>query len=307
MKAFITGACGFVGKHLIDYISQNKNWEIIGVKLPTETAYSNIKLYDADITDFSKIEQIIRTESPDYIFHLAAQSSVALSWKEPVSTINANINGTINILESARLNNLKSRILLVSSAEEYGKQTTQPIQESISPAPSNIYALTKMCVTTLGKIYSDCYGMDIITARPFNHIGQGQSPIFAISDFCRQTALIEKGQQKNIIKTGNLSAKRDFSDVRDIVRAYLTLIEKGEKNEVYNIGSGNATSIEEVLNIILSKSKTEIKREVDPERMRPSDIPEITADTTKIQPLWQPKIKLEQSIEDILEFWRNQI
>lgn len=307
MKAFITGACGFVGKHLINHIQQNTNWSLAGTKLPQETPYGEIKLYDIDITDFFETEYMIKTESPDYIFHLAGQSSVALSWEKPNLTVDANINGTINILESMRKNNLKSRVLLVSSAEEYGKQENPIIRESVSPAPTNIYALTKMCMTILGKIYSETYGLDIVTARPFNHIGPGQSPIFVVSDFCRQAILIEKNKQINVIKTGNLSAKRDFSDVRDIVEAYVTLIKQGKKGEIYNIGSGKSISINNILELIISKSKNEIKIETDPSKMRPSDIPDIMADITKIATLWNPKIKLEQSIEDTLNFWREKI
>ncbi len=308
MKALITGAAGFVGKHLVSYIRENENWDITATIIPGETFCDNdVSTYDLDISDHYQLEKILKNEKPDYIFHLAAQSSVAASWKKPAETIDINIKGTLNLLESVKANKLPAKILLIGSSEEYGRQPTPTISETRRLNPLNIYAMTKACCGMLANIYSEAYGMDIVTARAFNHIGPGQNPAFVVADFCKQVAEIEKAAILPVIKVGNLSSKRDFTDVRDIVRAYCVLIQKGQSGEIYNVGSGKSVEINEILKLIISMSTKDIAVETDLNKFRPSDTPEIKADIEKItaDTGWTPQIPLEASIKDTLDWCRS--
>ena len=221
-----------------------------------------------------------------------------------------NIKGTLNILDTIRsLDGYSPRILLIGSGEEYGYilPDETPVNERVTPRPGNIYAATKACQNMLGNIYYRAYGMQLIMVRAFNHIGPNQTSVFVASDFCKQVAEIEAGKKKPILHVGNLSAKRDFTDVRDVVRAYGILIQHGKAGETYNIGSGHAISIQELLNIILSLSTAKILVSTDPARLRPSDIPVIEADITKLQDSinWHPEISLKQTLLETLNYWRG--
>lgn len=312
MKALIIGGAGFVGNHLIEHLSKDYNWTIIATKLETETIeYSNITVYNLDITDKIAVSSLLKEIQPDYIFHLAAQSSVSLSWKNPQLTIDVNVKGTINLLDAIRELNYTPRVLLIGSGEEYGyiQPNETPIKENNPTRPGNIYAATKTFQNMIGKIYTDAYQMDIIMVRAFNHIGPGQSPIFVVSDFCKQVAEIEKGMHEPVIKVGNLSAKRDFTDVRDVVKAYSMLVLKGKAGEIYNVGSGKAISINDLLSFILQLSTSKIDITVDPLKLRPIDIPIIEADIHKIitDTNWFPSVPLRETLQDTLSYWRNKI
>lgn len=311
MKALIIGAAGFVGSYLIQHLTTAYDWEIHATKLPSEDMISSkIDIHNLNIMNPAEIRLLLAEIQPDYIFHLAAQSSVALSWKDPQLTVDINIKGTLNILDTVRsLENYSPRILLIGSGEEYGYilPDETPVNEQVTPRPGNIYAATKTCQNMLGNIYSRAYGMQLIMVRAFNHIGPNQAPIFVASDFCKQVAEIESGKKPPTLHVGNLSAKRDFTDVRDVVRAYGLLIQNGKSGETYNIGSGHAISIQELLDIILSLSDTEILVSTDPARLRPSDIPIIEADISKLQETicWHPEISLKQTLLETLNYWRE--
>lgn len=312
MKALIIGGAGFVGGYLIDHLRNTCKWSVSITKMPHEkiTVPNDVTIYDLDILNKDSIKELFHQTRPDYIFHLAAQSSVALSWKNPSLTIDVNIKGSINVLDAIReIECYKPRILLIGSGEEYGnvKQNETPIRENTQLRPGNIYAATKSCQSMIGTIYSNAYDMDIMMVRAFNHIGPNQAPIFVVSDFCKQVAAIEKGLQEPIIRVGNLSAKRDFTDVRDVVRAYALLMEYGEKGETYNVGSGKAIAIQDILDMILNNSKVKINVEIDRRKFRPVDVPIIEADITKLikQTKWQPLIPLSETIENTLIFWRT--
>lgn len=313
MKALIVGAAGFVGSYLIQHLTTTYDWEIHATKLPNENlSVSDIHVHDLDILNMDEIRKLFTELKPDYIFHLAAQSSVALSWNNPQITVDINIKGTLNILDTIRsLDGYSPRILLIGSGEEYGYilPDETPVNEQVTPRPGNIYAATKACQNMLGNIYYRAYGMQLIMVRAFNHIGPNQSPIFVASDFCKQVAEIEAGKKKPILHVGNLSAKRDFTDVRDVVHAYSLLIQKGIPGETYNIGSGHAVSIQELLNTILSLSNSEISVSTDPARLRPSDIPIIEADLSKLQETidWHPEISLTQTLLETLNYWRKNL
>lgn len=312
-KALIIGAGGFVGNYLIDHLQQDCKWSIVATKLKHETINrTDIKIYDLNILEKDSIIDLLTSEKPDYIFHLAAQSSVAVSWKNPSLTIDINIKGSVNVLDAIReIQDYQPRILLIGSGEEYGHILPEetPIKETNTLRPGNIYAATKACQNMIGKIYADGYGMDIMMVRAFNHIGPNQSPQFVVADFCKQVAEIEKGLTPPIIYVGNLSAKRDFTDVRDVVKAYSLIIEKGVRGKTYNVGSGKAISIAEILNKILSLSNTKIEVKTDENKLRPVDVPVIEADISEITNNlgWKPEVALTTTLIQTLNYWRESI
>lgn len=312
MKALIIGGAGFVGGHLANHLEE-KGWSVAITKLPAEPTPGNGReAYDLDILAPDQVEQLIRDLKPDAIFHLAAQSSVALSWKKPALTIDVNVKGAIHVLDAVRLvKDYRPRILLIGSGEEYGQIRPEetPVSEETPVRPGNIYAATKVAQNLIGGIYAKAYGMEIMMIRAFNHIGAGQAPMFVTADFCKQVAEAEKGQREPILRVGNLSAKRDFTDVRDVVRAYVLLLEKGRVGETYNVGSGHAIAIEELLHRILKLSPLSISIETDPEKLRPVDIPIIEADTRKLvgDTGWHPRYPLEETLRWTLDDWRDKI
>lgn len=312
-KALIIGAAGFVGNYLIDHIQKNCVWSIVVTKMQREKIErQGIQIYDLDIMDRDAVSKLLKSVRPDYIFHLAAQSSVAFSWKNPGLTVDVNIKGSLNVLDAIRTLDYKPRILLIGSGEEYGRVRPEevPIREdSVVIRPGNIYAATKACQNMIGGIYARAYEMDVMMARAFNHIGPNQSSMFVVADFCRQLAEIENGLREPFIKVGNLNVQRDFSDVRDVVRAYTLLMEHGKAGEIYNVGSGKAVEIQYILNHILAYARVPVTVEVDRERLRPVDVPIIEADITKLVTCtgWKREITLEQTIQETLEYWRKQV
>jgi len=310
MKALIISGAGFVGNYLIEHCKRDWQWSVHVTKMPNETiANPDVSIHDLDILEKKEITALLQTVRPDCIFHLAAQSSVAVSWKNPALTVDVNVKGSINVLEAIRELDYSPRILLIGSGEEYGHilPGETPISERNTPRPGNIYAATKACQNMIGAIYAKAYQMPIMMVRAFNHIGPNQSPLFVVADFCRQVAEIEAETRPPVIHVGNLAARRDFTDVRDVVRAYALLIQKGQPGETYNVGSSHAVSIEEVLTRILSLSARQIQVSVDSDRLRPVDIPIIEADITKLREVtnWTPAIPLQQTLEETLNYWRQ--
>lgn len=311
-KALIIGAAGFVGGYLAKHLRAEYNMEIAATKLPHERLdIEGAEVYDLNILDKEEIVALLFKVRPDYIFHLAAQSSVGLSWKNPGLTVDINIKGSINVMDAVRELYYKPKVLLIGSGEEYGhiKSGETPITEDNMIRPGNIYAATKVCQNMIGNIYAKAYDMDMMMVRAFNHIGPTQAPMFVVADFCKQVAEIEKGLRPPVMYVGNLSAQRDFTDVRDVVRAYALLIQKGKAGETYNVGSGHAVSIQEILDMIISLSDKEIKIEVDPNKLRPVDVPIIEADTAKLRQTtgWEQTISLKQTIEETLNYWRERV
>ncbi|MBR6968236.1 MAG: GDP-mannose 4,6-dehydratase [Ruminococcus sp.] len=311
MKALIIGAAGFVGGYLIKELSRS-GWEVHATCLPNEEIHEECCVHTLDILKKEDILPLVDEVSPDVVYHLAAQSSVALSWKRPQLTAEINIIGSINLLEALREAAKKDiRTVLIGSGEEYGyiREGACPLTESESLSPGNVYAATKACQGMLGSIYARAYKMDIIMVRAFNHSGPGQASIFVISDFCRQIAEIENGMREPVINVGNLSAKRDFTDVRDVVRAYRLLGEKGRTGCIYNVGRGKAAEIRSILDTALSFAKLPIEVKQDPGRMRASDIPLIEPDVSRISADtgWRAGISMEQTVEDTLNYWRGKL
>ena len=258
MKALIIGGGGFVGRYLAEHLLQDCGWETIVTKLPKETVeVEGCEAYNLDILDKDAVEALLVRHKPDAILHLAAQSSVAYSWKNPQLTADINIHGCLNVLDAVRdIPDYSPKILLIGSGEEYGilPANTSLVSETTPVHPANPYAITKMAQNLFGALYAKAYEMHVMMVRAFNHVGPRQLPQFVVSDFCKQVAEIMAGKREPVMRVGNLTAARDFTDVRDVVRAYSLLIEHGKSGEVYNVGSGRAIVIQEILDRIIAHS-----------------------------------------------------
>lgn len=315
-KALITGVSGFAGSFLAEYLIEKNAYSIVGTYLSESSKEyvaslgSQLSLTQVDLMDREKVSELIKKERPDVVFHLAALSSPAESFKDPSRTINNNIVGEVNLLEAIREAELmQTRILIISSAEVYGvvSQDDLPVDEETNLRPASPYAVSKIAQDFLGLQYYYAHKLPIIRVRPFNHIGPRQTPNFVVSSFAKQIAEIEKKKNPPVLHVGNLSAKRDFTDVRDIVYAYDLLIEKGIAGDVYNLGTGKSYRISDVLQTLLSLSSITITVTEDQALFRPGDLSDNVCDRTKITKVtgWEPKISLEKSLHDTLDYWRN--
>ena len=315
MRALITGASGFVGEHLCAYLLAHTDWELAGTVYPqpVEALPSDPRLVlrHIDLRDPGSVQALLGDMQPDAIFHLAAQSFVPTSFADPWDTLENNIRGQLNLLEAVRRSERQVRMLVVGSNEEYG--TPQPgelPQTEESPLrPSNPYAVSKVAQDFLGLQYFLAHGMPVIRVRPFNHTGPGQTPRFVVPAFASQIARIEGGLQEPLLKVGNLDVARDFTDVRDIVRAYYLAVIQGDPGEVYNLASGQPRSVRRLLEALLSHSRVEIRVEQDPALYRPVDAPVAYGSAEKFYRLtgWKPEISFEQTLQDVLEYWRDQV
>ena len=311
VRSLIIGGAGFVGGHLMDRLILSGD-EVTATKLESEKiSRTDVKTVNMELTDIEDVRRVINEELPDRIYHLAAVSSVALSWKQPHLTVDVNIKGAINLLEAVKDCEKKIKVLMIGSGEEYGAVSEKdlPVDEETALHPGNMYAVTKICQNMISSLYAKAYGMDVMMVRAFNHCGPGQAPMFVVSDFARQIAEAEKGLREPVMYVGNLSAKRDFTDVRDVVKAYELIMQHGTKGETYNVGSGNARSIDSLLKMLVSFSTIDIDVKIDEKRLRPVDVPVIEADTSKLKAAtgWQPSIPMEQTLKDTLEYWRNNV
>jgi GDP-4-dehydro-6-deoxy-D-mannose reductase len=312
-RAFITGAGGFVGKHLLRYLSQHTDWELYGNAghRPAELELPRLKWVEADLTDAEKTATVVADVKPDFVFHLAAQSNVQKAFQDARATIVNNIVSELNLLEGLRRSAPEARIMIAGSSEQYGlvKPEDIPIDEDTPLRPNNPYAVSKVAQDSLALQHFLSYGQQTIRVRPFNHIGPGQNEQFVTAAFARQVALIEAGQQEAVIYVGNLEAERDFTDVRDMVRAYYLVITMGESGEVYNIGYGQGHTIEWVLNTLVGMSSVKVEVRHDPTRMRPADIPSLICNPAKFYACtgWQPQIPIEQTLRDVLDYWREKV
>ncbi|MBN1428783.1 MAG: GDP-mannose 4,6-dehydratase [Anaerolineae bacterium] len=313
MKALITGVDGFVGGHLAQHLADQQDTTIIGTTWLSTNQYPHLEklgvhLHQIDLTNEEATHQLIEDTRPDHIYHLAGQSFVPESFKHPWETLRNNIQAQLNILQGIVKQGLETRVLVVGTAEVYGpiSPSEVPTNEQQPLHPTSPYGVSKVAQDMLGLQYFHSHQVAAIRVRPFNQIGPGQSQRFVIPAFASQIAAIEKGSQEPIIKVGNLAAKRDFTDVRDMVRAYLLLLQHGEPGEVYNIGSEQAYSIQEILDTLLGMTEIPIEVQIDPDRFRPVEIPIMQADNSKIQAAtgWRPTYSIEQSLADILAEWR---
>ena len=315
-KALITGVTGFAGSHLAELLLKEKV-EVNGIlrwrsKMDNiEDIKGKINLHEADLLDTHSMYTVVDTVRPDYIFHLAAQSYVQTSWSSPSNTLEINVIGTVNIFEAVRKSGLPITIQIACSSEEYGRvfKHELPISENNPLRPLSPYAVSKLAMDYLGYQYWESYGMRIVRTRGFNHTGPRRGDVFAESTFAKQIAEIEKGLKKPQVLVGNLDARRDYTDVRDMVRAYYLAVRRCKSGEVYNIASGKSWRIGDVLNLLLSKSKVKIKVVQDKTRLRPSDVEVLVGDAGKFikETGWSPQIPFEKTMEDLLDYWRGKV
>lgn len=315
-RVLVTGITGFTGSHLAEHLLK-QGFEVWGIYRwrsrmeNVEDFRDKLNLIAGDIRDSVSLENILREVKPDWIFHLAAQSYVPFSWKAPLETLSTNIEGEANLFEACRKTGLDSFIHIAGSSEEYGlvHPDELPIKETNPLRPLSPYGVSKVAQDMMGYQYYKSYGMKIVRTRAFNHTGPRRGEVFVTSNFARQIAAIEKGKSEPVLKVGNLEAVRDFTDVRDVARAYALALQKGEPGEVYNICSGKGIKIHEMLDMLLGFSNIKIETREDPERMRPSDVELLVGDSSKFSARtgWKPEIPLEQTFKDLLEFWRARV
>ncbi len=315
MRVLITGITGFAGSHLADFCLDKEDIEVYGIvrwRSRTENIdqiKDKLNLMECDIRDAASVTKTLAETKPEYIFHLAAQSFVPTSWHAPAETLVTNIIGQVNIFEAIRELAIDPRIQIACSSEEYGMvyENEMPIKETNPLRPLSPYAVSKTAQDYLGYQYFQSYGIQVVRTRAFNHSGPRRGEVFVDSNFAKQIASIEKGKQEPVIMVGNLEAKRDFTDVRDIVKAYWLSLEKCESGEAYNICSGRSISIQEVLDMLLEMTDKEIEIQQDPKRMRPSDVMVLQGDYAKFHDAtgWKPTISYKQTLKDTLDYWRE--
>lgn len=314
MKALVTGISGFAGSHLADYLL-SQNVEVFGMvrsgsKLERlGNAIGRIRLVECDLREEQAVHRVVKTLRPDLIFHLGAQSSVPVSWSSPIDTLHNNIAGQIHLMDAVRLSGIDCKIQIAASSEAYGSVQPHevPLKETNPLRPLSPYAVSKATQELLGYQYFKSYGLPIVVTRAFNHIGPRQSDNFVASSFARQIARIEKGESPPVLYVGNLEACRDFTDVRDVVRAYWLALKEGEPGEIYNVASGECRPIRELLERLLSLAAVEIKVKQDPDRLRPADAATLYGDYSKLERKtgWRPEIPFSRTLEDLLEDWRK--
>ncbi|MGH2592468.1 MAG: GDP-mannose 4,6-dehydratase [Anaerolineae bacterium] len=314
MRALITGVAGFAGGHLAEYLMAATDWDVWGNVREAESLRSvmpGVRAVVADLRDPLTAIDLVDSSQPDFVFHLAAQAFVPQSWIDPWDTYETNLLSQINLLDALVERGSAARVLVIGSNEEYGLVAPDqlPLREDGPLRPYTPYAVSKVAQDFIGLQYALGRQLPVVRVRPFNHIGPRQSEKFVASDFAKQIASIEAGRAPPVIKVGNLAAQRDFTDVRDMMRAYRLALEQGEAGEVYNIGSGTPRSIQHVLDILLGFSAEAIRVEVDPGRMRPADTPISYCDASKFTARtgWRPAIPFEQTLRDVLDDWRHRV
>lgn len=314
MKALITGITAFVGSHLADYLIDKEGVEVHGIKRPrsrTEFLRYDVNYHEGDITDLASMSYIIGKVKPDVIFHLAAQSFVPLSWSAPLATITTNVLGTLNILDAACENAPDATIHIAGSSEEYGLVYPDecPITEEQPFRPLSPYGVSKVSADLLGQQYHRSYGLKVIITRAFNHTGPRRGEQFICSKIARQLALIKLGKAEPVLTLGNLEAVRDFTDVRDIVRAYRLAVYRCQPGMPYNIGSGVGYTIWEVSAKLSAIMPHPVTIKQDPQFMRPSDVPRLICDNTKFTTItgWKPEIPFEQTLRDLFDYWMEKL
>jgi len=314
MKALVTGISGFVGSHMAEFLLR-QGAEVVGTirnrSRMDHIAHltKDVRLSECELRDPFSVETLIGREKPDLIFHLAAQSFVPTSWNSPIDTIHNNVAGQVNLFEAVRRFGLGTKIQIACSSEEYGQVEPEetPIKETNPLRPLSPYAISKVAQDYLGYQYYRSYGLHVVRTITFNHTGPRRGENFVTSNFAKQIVDIEKGRKEPVLHVGNLEAKRDFTDVRDVVRGYWLALEKGRPGENYNIASGTCYTIADMLQTLLGFSDVKIEIRTDPERLRPSDVEILLGDYGKFREAtgWQPEIPFERTMEDLLNYWRS--
>jgi GDP-4-dehydro-6-deoxy-D-mannose reductase len=292
LRAFVTGGAGFAGRHLLDL-------------LPGAVAPSRDEL---ELLDPGAVRAAIRDATPDAVWHLAALASVGRSWDEPAETISENVSMTVNLLEAVRLEAPDATVVLISSGEIYGPPQRLPVDDEAPLRPQNPYAVSKAACDLLGGQYADAHGMRVVRLRPFNHSGPGQSDDYVIGTLTRQVAEAEATDaEEAVVRTGNPNSARDFSDVRDVARAYA--LAAGLEPGAYNVASGRAVTVRELIELVRAAARIPVRHEIDPARVRAHDVPEVRGSAQRLQAAtgWVPEIPLERTVADTLDAWRARL
>jgi GDP-4-dehydro-6-deoxy-D-mannose reductase len=317
MRLLITGITGFVGSHMAEY-ALGRGAAVSGaVRWRSRTEHiehlrGQLQLIECDVRDAASVRRLLAASAPTHVIHLAAQSYVAASWHMPGETLSTNLTGQVNLLEGIREISAPPRVLIVGSSEEYGlvHPDELPVRETNPLRPLSPYGVSKVGQDLMGFQYFRSYGLPIVRTRAFNHEGPRRGEVFVTSSFAKQVAEIEAGRQEPVIQVGDLTPRRDYTDVRDIVRGYWQVLAEGEPGEVYNLCSGRSWTIARVLEFYLDRARVRgIGVRVDPERLRPSDVMVLEGDASKIEKAlgWQPEIAFERTLTDLLEYWRKRV
>jgi GDP-4-dehydro-6-deoxy-D-mannose reductase len=316
MRVLITGITGFVGSHFAEY-ALARGATVAGTRWRSTTENidhlgGRLALVECDLCDLASVRDLLETARPEWVIHLAAQSFVGVSWDAPAETLTNNIVAQVNLLEAIRQGGSPPRILVVGSSEEYGfvEEHELPVAETNPFRPLSPYGVSKVAQDLLGYQYWKSYGLPIVRSRAFTHSGPRRGDLFVESSFARQVAEIEQGLREPAILVGNLKAQRDYTDVRDIVRGYWLLLERGEPGEVYNLCTGRAWTIQAILDFFLAEARVRpIEVHEDPARLRPSDVPVLVGDASKIRAAigWHPEVPFEQTLRDVLAYWRARV
>jgi GDP-4-dehydro-6-deoxy-D-mannose reductase len=314
LRAFITGIAGFAGRHLTEYL-HSRGDDVAGLEQDESEEVAklvkaqDLKVYFGDLRDETTLEKAIRQFKPDTVFHLAAQSSVRFSFENPLETFSVNIVGTLVLMETVSRVDLPLKLMVISSSEVYGALTPDecPVKEDHPLKPINPYAVSKATVDLMAYQYNKAYSMPVYTARAFSHSGPWQKTVGVLSDWAFQIAKMDLGYSQPILKVGNMNVKRDYTDVRDVVKGYVDLVEKGKPGEPYNICSGKGYKLSELLSIYQGLTSKEIIVEPDKSRMRPVDIPILVGSNEKItrDTGWKPSIPIETTLRDTFNYWRE--
>lgn len=315
MRALITGINGFVGGHLAEHLLALGRHEVWGLtRAPGRLQpflRDRVHEVHADLSDPEATMAAVVAAQPVIIYHLAGQPFVPESFRDPAGTLSTNTLGALHIFLTLIEYRIRARVVVVGTNEEYGTITADdlPIGEATPLRPANPYGVSKAAQSLLAQQYHLSHGLDVVRVRPFTHIGPRQNERFVTAAFARQIARIERGLQPPVVQVGNLSARRDFTDVRDMVRAYALLAEHGEPGAVYNAGSGQAVMVRELLDYLLEASSARVEVRLNPELMRPIDIPLVVCDATRLRERtgWEAQIPLRQTLADILEHWRVEV
>lgn len=311
MRVLVTGAGGFVGGHLVLALADRGHQVIAARVKDNDFKFAReIEKLNFDITDYLSLERIIGKVKPDAIIHLAAQSMVKRAWENPAGTIAVNTIGTINLIKAVKKNVPGAKFINIGTSEEYGLTGNkgEPLEEHYECLPQNPYAVSKLAAGQIALQLAKKDKLNIIHVRPFNHFGPGQQLGYVVSDFASQIAQIEKGIGSAVIKVGDLSAQRDFTDVRDVIEAYIALLEQKVESGIYNVCSGKPRSMNGILDFLIQQATVSIKIKVDQDRLRSSDVPLFVGSASKIKKAvdWEPKRKFEDSLLETLNWWRTQ-
>lgn len=317
MRVFITGITGPVGSFLADYLLTIPGVELHAFKRwrsdprPIAHLRGRIVLHEGDIEDPFSVNRAVERAAPDRVYHLAAQSYPSESWDAPITTMRTNVEGTIHVLEAVRRHVPHARVHIAGSSAEYGpvQPADLPISETHPLRPASPYGVSKAAAELTGLQYYDSYGIPVIVTRSFNHVGPRQGDRCSIQTFCQQMAAIEAGQQEPAIAVGNLEPRRDFTHMTDVARALWLLLERGTPGEVYNLCSGQAIRIGDIVDLVREQGRVPVEVRVDPVRLRPVDEPVLLGDNHKLRTAtgWEPRIDITQIVAELLDYWRSRI